>query len=63
MKDMYYEEYDDQSTEDFDFIGVMGENPEPVVDIPSQVAELRRLPGRAVVIYVYKKEAECVAAM
>lgn len=63
MTDMYYEEYDDQNTEDFDFIGIMGEDPEPVVDIPSQVAEYRRLRGRDVVIYVYRKSEECAAVI
>ena len=60
MNEMYYEEYDDQATEDFDFIGIDGEEPVPVVDIPAQVAEIRRTRGSAVTIYVYKQAEECV---
>ncbi len=52
---MYWETYDDQKTDDFDFIGVDAENLLPLTDIDDQVAELRRLYGSRTSIYVFKK--------
>lgn len=56
--DLYYEEYDDQRTEDFDLVGIDGEEPVPITDLPAQVAELKRLHGSSVVILVFKNRKE-----
>lgn len=61
MSNMYYEEYDDQRAEDFEYIGVMGEEPVPIVDILKQVAEFRRTKGKDVIIYVYRNKESAAA--
>ncbi len=53
--DMYWEIYDDQQTEDFDYIGIAGGDIQPLTDIEVQVAELYRLYGRRVEIRVYRE--------
>lgn len=63
-KDWYYEEYDDQSADDFDYVGVADEEPKPILDLYSQVAEYRRLYGNDVTVFVYSsKGAPCGAVM
>ncbi len=53
---MYWETYDDQCTDDFDFIGVDGaDTVEPLTDIESQAADLLRRYGRRAEIRVYRR--------
>ena len=56
LSNLYYEEYDDQESGDFDFVGLDGEVPVPVTDLQSQVNEFRRLHGKDVIILVYKQK-------
>lgn len=52
LGEMYYEEYDGQETNDFKYIGVVGETPVPITDPDSQVIEFERIYGdRPVLIY------------
>lgn len=61
VKDMYFEEYDDQDSSEFELVGVEGAMPSPITDLTKQVNELRRLYGKSVSILVYRsKEAVCV---
>lgn len=61
-KDWYYEEYDDQSSSEFDYVGVDGKDPAPIGDLIVQVAEYRRLYGNDVTIFVYRSDkALCTA--
>lgn len=61
-KDWYYEEYDDQSSSEFDYVGVDGKDPVPIGDLIVQVAEYRRLYGNDVTIFVYRSDkALCTA--
>lgn len=63
-EDWYFEEYDDQSSSDFDFVGVAEREPVPITDLIGQVAEFRRLHGNDVTVYVYRSnKALCGAAM
>ena len=56
VRDLYWETYDDQLTEDFDYIGVDGSTDmEPLTDIENQVAELHRIFGRKAEIRVYRR--------
>ena len=59
IDNMYWETYDDQDTNDFDFIGVEGSDEmEELTNIEEQVAELQRVYGKRVEIRVYR-EVEC----
>lgn len=55
-KEWYYEEYDDQSDADFDYVGVLDKNPIKITNLPAQVAEFRRLYGNDITIYVYNSK-------
>jgi len=63
-RDWYFEEYDDQSAEDFDYVGVADKEPVPISDLINQVAEYRRLFGSDVTVYVYNSAGvPCGAVM
>lgn len=61
--DWYYEEYDDQSAHDFDYVGVEGKEPVPITDLISQVAEYKRLYGNDVTVYVYRSDKALCGAV
>lgn len=56
-EEMYWESYDDQDSRDFDFVGVAGEEPVPIVNLDVQVKELYRTRGHDIEIRVYRQEA------
>lgn len=58
VKDWYYEEYDDQSGGEFDYVGVSGKEPVPIADLIGQVAEFKRLYGNDITVYVYRSSSE-----
>lgn len=55
IEDMYWESFDDQTAEDFTHVGIAGQEPELIVDLEAQVAELRRLHGAKADILVYRE--------
>ena len=56
-KDWYFEDYDGQSTEGFDYIGIIGREPERLINADEQVKEFIRCFGNRIV-RIYKSESE-----
>lgn len=59
-EELYWESYDDQNSEDFQYVGVAGEVPVPIDNLDVQVREIYRTRGHNVEIRVYREEeSEC----
>lgn len=50
----YWEEFDGQSTEGFDTIGITPERAEPIGDTEAQMKEFHRIYGKNTPVYIYK---------
>ena len=42
---LYFEDYVGQDASDFQFVGIVGKEPEPIKDAPKQIGELERKYG------------------